>query len=312
MSRSWVVWVWGLLLHILRRQEDVARLSAYLQVYGSRFAVRPLDDGAEPGGKLPVCLWGLKHTDMGIKQKNERFVQDHFYNDFVCEPPIMGEDQLWCWEMREMFSGSPQLMLTSGLVWTTWACRVSSRGQTNNGCRSPTGLQGNQTTMAASRRTVWRSCTRWRQPGTQPLWQHLPRRFFHHSLPVVSTYVFAVFLPQTGRWNDAACTILNGYVCKMAKGHYPPPSVAPTQYGCPPVSKSNTTQSNSKHCDAFFFFLHFTAVCVCVCQGWDAYHYSCYWVEETARTWHEAKEFCAAQDSFLVHVGDMWVPFYSC
>lgn len=26
---------------------------------------------------------------MGIKQKIERFVQDHFHNDFVCEPPIM-------------------------------------------------------------------------------------------------------------------------------------------------------------------------------------------------------------------------------
>lgn len=81
-------------------------------------------------------------------------------------------------------------------------------------------------------------------------------------------------LHETGRWNDAACTILNGYVCKMAKGHYPAPSVAPTQYGCP--------------------------------AGWDAYRYSCYWVEETARTWTEAKGFCAAKDSFLVHVEDIY------
>lgn len=61
-------------------------------------------------------------------------------------------------------------------------------------------------------------------------------KIFHHPLPIVNMYAFTVFLPQTGRWNDAACTILNGYVCKMAKGHYPPPSVAPTQYGCPSVS----------------------------------------------------------------------------
>lgn len=54
---------------------------------------------------------------------------------------------------------------------------------------------------------------------------------------------------------------------------------------------------------------HFYILLLCahvrVCQGWDAYRYSCYWVEETARTWAEAKEFCAAQDSFLVHVEDM-------
>lgn len=76
--------------------------------------------------------------------------------------------------------------------------------------------------------------------------------------------VFTVLLPQTGRWNDAACTILNAYVCKMAKGHYPPPSVAPTQYGCPSVSKNTNAHSNSKHYDAFFI-LYFTTVFVHVC-----------------------------------------------
>lgn len=54
-------------------------------------------------------------------------------------------------------------------------------------------------------------------------------------------------------------------------------------------------------------FIDLIALCACVsvCQGWDAYGYSCYWMEETARTWAEAKEFCTTQDSFLVHVGDM-------
>lgn len=66
------------------------------------------------------------------------------------------------------------------------------------------------------------------------------KKIFQRFLSLVNMYVFAVdvFLPQTGRWNDAACTILNGYVCKMAKGHYPAPSVAPTQYGCPAVGKN--------------------------------------------------------------------------
>lgn len=41
------------------------------------------------------------------------------------------------------------------------------------------------------------------------------------------------------------------------------------------------------------------------CQGWDAYGYACYWMEETPRSWSEAKEFCEGQDSFLVHLGDM-------
>ena len=43
------------------------------------------------------------------------------------------------------------------------------------------------------------------------------------------------------------------------------------------------------------------------CQGWDAYGYACYWMEETPRSWSEAKEFCEGRDSFLVHLGDMWV-----
>lgn len=42
------------------------------------------------------------------------------------------------------------------------------------------------------------------------------------------------------------------------------------------------------------------------CQGWEAYGYACYWMEETPRSWSEAKEFCEGQDSFLVHLGDMW------
>lgn len=42
-----------------------------------------------------------------------------------------------------------------------------------------------------------------------------------------------------------------------------------------------------------------------MCQGWDAYGYSCYWMEETPRSWSEAKEFCKGQDGFLLHIGDM-------
>lgn len=53
-------------------------------------------------------------------------------------------------------------------------------------------------------------------------------------------------------------------------------------------------------------------VCVCLnvftlCQGWDAYGYSCYLMEETPRTWSEAKAFCKAQDGFMLHIGDMYV-----
>uniref|UniRef100_A0A096MA02 C-type lectin domain-containing protein n=1 Tax=Poecilia formosa TaxID=48698 RepID=A0A096MA02_POEFO len=79
---------------------------------------------------------------------------------------------------------------------------------------------------------------------------------------------------QTGRWNDVSCTELNTYVCKMPKAHYPLPSVKPTMYGCP--------------------------------QGWDAYGYSCYWMEETARSWSDAKAFCKEQDAVLLHIGDIY------
>ncbi|CAL9682123.1 unnamed protein product [Knipowitschia caucasica] len=81
-------------------------------------------------------------------------------------------------------------------------------------------------------------------------------------------------LQTTGRWNDVSCTELNTYICKMPKAHFPLPSVQPTVYGCP--------------------------------QGWNAYGYSCYWMEETARSWDDAKKFCKDQDSFLVHVGDIY------
>ncbi|XP_055010163.1 macrophage mannose receptor 1 [Boleophthalmus pectinirostris] len=81
-------------------------------------------------------------------------------------------------------------------------------------------------------------------------------------------------LQTTGRWNDVSCMELNTYICKMPKAHYPAPSAQPTVYGCP--------------------------------QGWNAYGYSCYWMEETARSWTDAKAFCKDQDSYLVHVGDIY------
>ncbi|KAG7499177.1 macrophage mannose receptor 1-like [Solea senegalensis] len=81
-------------------------------------------------------------------------------------------------------------------------------------------------------------------------------------------------LHQTGRWNDVSCAELNTYICKMPKDHYPVPSVEPTVYGCP--------------------------------QGWDAYGYSCYWMEETARSWYDAKAFCKEQEGFLLHIGDIY------
>ncbi|KAF3849178.1 hypothetical protein F7725_015675 [Dissostichus mawsoni] len=83
-------------------------------------------------------------------------------------------------------------------------------------------------------------------------------------------------LYQTGRWNDVSCTELNTYICKTPKAHYPLPSVKPTVYGCPQ------------------------------CQGWDSYGYACYWMEETGRTWSEAKAFCEEQDSFVLHIGDIY------
>nr|XP_020506487.1 macrophage mannose receptor 1-like [Labrus bergylta] len=81
-------------------------------------------------------------------------------------------------------------------------------------------------------------------------------------------------LYQSGRWNDVSCSELNTYICKMPKAHYPVPSVKPTVYGCP--------------------------------QGWDAYGYACYWMEETGRSWSDAKDFCKAQDGFLLHIGDIY------
>ncbi|XP_051907364.1 macrophage mannose receptor 1 [Hippocampus zosterae] len=81
-------------------------------------------------------------------------------------------------------------------------------------------------------------------------------------------------LHQTGRWNDVSCTELNRFMCKMPKGHYQLPSVKPTVYGCP--------------------------------QGWEAYGYGCYWMEETGRSWSDAKAFCKEQDAFLLHIGDIY------
>ncbi|XP_026154124.1 macrophage mannose receptor 1 isoform X2 [Mastacembelus armatus] len=81
-------------------------------------------------------------------------------------------------------------------------------------------------------------------------------------------------LHQTGRWNDVSCTELNTYICKKPRAHYPVPSVKPTVYGCP--------------------------------QGWDAYGYSCYWMDETPMSWSEAKAFCKERDSTLLHIGDRY------
>ncbi|KAJ7986772.1 hypothetical protein DPEC_G00331850 [Dallia pectoralis] len=81
-------------------------------------------------------------------------------------------------------------------------------------------------------------------------------------------------LYHTGRWNDVPCAELNTYICKKPKAHYPVPSAMPTVYGC--------------------------------LQGWDAYGYSCYWMEETARTWLDAKDFCEQQNSKLLHIGDIY------
>lgn len=40
-------------------------------------------------------------------------------------------------------------------------------------------------------------------------------------------------------------------------------------------------------------------------QGWDAYGYSCYLMEDTTMSWSDAKAFCTEQESYLVHIGDM-------
>ncbi|XP_047425524.1 macrophage mannose receptor 1 [Mugil cephalus] len=79
---------------------------------------------------------------------------------------------------------------------------------------------------------------------------------------------------QSGRWNDQSCSELNTYICKTPKAHYPVPSVKPTVYGCP--------------------------------EGWSAYGYSCYWMEEATMTWSDAKDFCTAKDGFLLHIGDVY------
>ncbi|KAJ3605426.1 hypothetical protein NHX12_027473 [Muraenolepis orangiensis] len=81
-------------------------------------------------------------------------------------------------------------------------------------------------------------------------------------------------LHESGRWDDVACTELNTYICKAPKGHYPLPSVKPTEYGCP--------------------------------QGWDAYGYACYWLEETPTSWSDAKAFCKDKGGFLLHLGDVY------
>ncbi|XP_068609207.1 uncharacterized protein [Brachionichthys hirsutus] len=79
---------------------------------------------------------------------------------------------------------------------------------------------------------------------------------------------------DSGRWNDKSCKELNTFICKQPKAHYLLPSPGPTVYGCP--------------------------------QGWSAFAYSCYWMEETPRSWAGAQEFCEGKEGALLHIGDIY------
>lgn len=85
----------------------------------------------------------------------------------------------------------------------------------------------------------------------------------------------------------------------MPKGHYPLPSVQPTIYGCPQVSRALSWRAISDPDPVTL------TVCVCVLQGWDVFEYSCYWFEEAARSREEAKAFCESRSSTLLHILDL-------
>lgn len=107
---------------------------------------------------------------------------------------------------------------------------------------------------------------------------------------------------QTGRWNNASCSELSTFICCMPKAHYRLPSVKPMVYGCPQVGKNIGDTLT-------YIYTHrasLTRFCLALMhQGWDTYEYSCYWMKEMPRCWLDAKQFCKAQDTDLVRIGDL-------
>lgn len=228
--------------------------------------------------------------------------------------------------------------VTYGPVWMTWSCPVCSPGLTNTWWPSLIGLQGNLTTTMGSVKTVLRCYTRW---GGWQKYSYTPVKYIlyyryklkvypawknsscpHYSFVAVDCDHFVVDFTSVPDWPMERRVLYRAQYLHMQKAQSTLPC-ALCKTHCVRMPPGRTNSNHIFNFSLLFKSLdpsydvcwkkatvhvenHSTHLCN-LCQGWDAYGYSCYWMEETTRTWSDAKAFCKEKDGFLLHIGDMWV-----